>query len=135
MNSWVQAYIDLQIYWGLGLGLNCQDSRRYGEGERGTLEAETAEAGADRQTEEKEQISTVKMSLLGDVAMATGSPRHNARRAILKEVSLRPRGGGWGLPILSQGHSERRVILMMILMGSNGGKDRHRPTHLSLKSL
>lgn len=43
--------------------------------------------------------------------------------------------GGWGLRILSQGHSERRVILMMILMGSNGGSDRHRPTHPSLKSL
>lgn len=38
------------------------------------------------------QISTVEMSPLGDVAVATCSPRHNARRVILKEVSLRPLG-------------------------------------------
>lgn len=87
MNSWVQAYIDLRIYWGLGLGLNCQTL-----GVTGTeKEAKTQRrAQTDRQTEEKKQISTVKMSLLGDVAMATSFPRHNARRVILKEVSLRP---------------------------------------------
>lgn len=66
------------------------------------------------------------MSPLGDVAVATCSPRHNARRVILKEVSLRPLGDREGFLILmlgSQGHSERWVILMMILMGSNGGRE------------
>lgn len=96
MNSGVQAYIDLQIYRGLGLGLNCQALVGASERERERLEAETEETAADRQTEAKKQISTVKMSPLGDVAMATGSPRHNVRRVILKEASLRPLPYGEG---------------------------------------
>lgn len=75
------------------------------------------------------------MSLLGDVAVATCSPRHNARQVILKEVSLRPLEDGEGFLILmlgSQGHSERRVILMMILMGSNGGREVSAQTSPSL---
>lgn len=91
MNSWVQAYIDLRIYWGLGLGLNCQTLGVTGtEKEEYSMAQTQRGAQTDRQTEEKKQISTVKMSLLGDVAMATSFPRHNARRVILKEVSLRP---------------------------------------------
>lgn len=72
---------------------------------------------------------------LGDVAVATCSPRHNARRVILKEVSLQPLGDREGFLILmlrSQGHSERRVILMMILMGSNGGREVSTQTNPSL---
>ncbi len=75
------------------------------------------------------------MSPLGDVAVATCSPRHNARQVILKEVSLRPledREGSLILMLGSQGHSERRVILMMILMGSNGGREASAQTHPSL---
>lgn len=89
MNSWVQAYIDLRIYWGLGLGLNCQTLGVMGtEKEEYSMAKTQRRAHTDRQTEE--QISTVKMSLLGDVATATSFPRHNAKRVILKEVSLRP---------------------------------------------
>ena len=75
------------------------------------------------------------MSLLGDVAVATCSPRHNARQVILEEVSLRPLEDGEGFLILmlgSQGHSECRVILMMILMGSNGGREVSAQTSPSL---
>lgn len=125
MNSGVQAYIDLPIYRGLGFGLNRQALVPASERERKT-EGNGGDTGTDRQTGKKKQISTVEMSPLGDVAVATCSPRHNARQVILKEVSLRPLEDREGLLILmlgSHGHSERRVILMMILMGSNGGRE------------
>lgn len=75
------------------------------------------------------------MSPLGDVAVATYSPRHNVRRVIWNEVSLRPLGDREGFLILmlgSQGHGECRVILMMILMGSNGGREVSVQTNTSL---
>lgn len=134
MNSGVQAYIDLPIYRGLGFGLNCQALVPASERERGRLKAKTErQTATDKQA--KKQISTVEMSPLGDVAVATCSPRHNARRVILKEVSLRPLWDREGFLILmlgSQGHSERRVILMMILMGSNGGREVSAQTNPSL---
>lgn len=97
--------------------------------------AEGRDRQTGRQTEAKKQISTVEMSPLGDVAVATCSPRHNARRAMLKEVSLQPLGDRDGVLILMlgiQGHSEHPVILMMILMGCNGGRELSAQTNPSL---
>lgn len=104
------------------------------ERKRGGRDGETV-AGRQREGEKKKnqakkQIPTAEMSPLGDVAVATCSPRHNARQVILKEVSLRPQRDREGFLILmprSQGHSQRRVILMMILMGSNGGEGQPIP--------
>lgn len=51
MNSWVQAYIDLQIYWGLGLGLNCQTLGVMGtEKEEYSMAKTQRRAHTDRQT-------------------------------------------------------------------------------------
>lgn len=136
MNSWVQAYIDLRIYWDLGLGLNCQAL-----GVTGTEKEEYSMAKTQRRADERRRRSKYPQSKCRCWVMLPWQPvfpdimqgewywrkSHYDRRG--------KGGGGRGLRILSQGHSERRVILMMILMGSNGGSDRHRPTHPSLKSL
>lgn len=101
MNSGVRAYIDLPIYRGLGFGLNCQalvpaSEQERERGGRPQAKAESERARTDKQAKKK-QISTVEMSPLGDVAVATCSPRHNARQVILKEVSARPLEDGEGV--------------------------------------
>lgn len=50
MNSGVRAYIDLQIYRGLGFGLNCQTLVPASERKRGRLKAQTErQAHTDKQ--------------------------------------------------------------------------------------
>lgn len=56
MNSGVQAYIDLQIYRGLGFGLNCQALVPASERERGKTEGKDRETGADRHTGDEANI-------------------------------------------------------------------------------
>lgn len=137
MNSGAQAYIDLPIYRGLGLGLNCQpvfffflllQASKKPKKKKQKKKKRKKEDSRQRQRDKHSHTNhkyPVEMSPPGDVALATGSLlRHNARRTSLKNVSVQPPWDGRGLLILMplrQGHSECQVILMMMLMGSNGG--------------
>ena len=66
-------------------GSHCRKRKR-------KIQSKDREKSIDTRTEAKKQISTVEMSQLGNVAVATSSLRHNARRMILRKVLQRRKG-------------------------------------------